>query len=774
MGLRIRSVRAGWFRGFCEPQTITLDKAISIFYGPNGSGKSCVVEAIEWAVFGEIGRGVYAAHRQAYVGHRPVHNPRRPNDSATFVEILLDQDGSSRRLRRELVDLKRTRVLVDGTEVASATAALGIPDSEMLRPVISRHEGRVFLDAAPTTRWERVASLLGVEVFGSTREIVRAQIQELERDEAVQEVAALAREARAADLVQLADKMLASPYSAADMEAALLAAAAREGVAAENLPDAEEKLGLLTPVGRPSLPTLPSSEASAAAEELQKRLQELPEPSSSGDEARQAFLRAGIALSDPGSKRCPYCGEDTIDSDKRRSIEVEVESLLAAAEKEQKRTQAQSRFRTTLAKLPTTTDSAELSAACQRAGASQEAVGAFEEQLGQVGEHASAAETAAQAALDCAEGKAWRPTVEAARKAVEDLAASVEDLESREAALRSSIPGSPDRDLEAEKRREAIRRGCRERARIDRGGAARAVLDRLKRVAAALKEGERKAVRARLGQISDRVVQLYEKLNPGEKVRPTRLDVQDGERNEIKIKGETYGAEINPATTFSDGHLLCLSLALAIPYRADLNPTWDALLIDDPLFGIDPDHSARVADLIHELAVSGGKQIIVTSYYRRFVRDLENQGDVTTWEARPYSEEGILLEAQGDEIEVLVREAKTLLNGASSERRESGRKLREAFELLTERAAKQLDKARGQMRSKATVPERLERLEQLGIDSGLLGRLRSVGDRVGEASHAEDTDPSPTALQWCCEQIEELRTAVMTSDAPVEATGQTV
>jgi DNA repair exonuclease SbcCD ATPase subunit len=171
MGLRILSVKAGWFRGFCEPKSIALDSSISVFYGPNGSGKSCVIEAIEWAVFGEIGRGVYAAHRQAYVGHRPVHNPRRPDDSATFVEILLDQDGSSKMLRRELVDLKRTRVLVDGTEVPSATTALGIPDSEMLRPVISRHEGRVFLDAAPTTRWERVASLLGVEVYGSTRRL---------------------------------------------------------------------------------------------------------------------------------------------------------------------------------------------------------------------------------------------------------------------------------------------------------------------------------------------------------------------------------------------------------------------------------------------------------------------------------------------------------------------------------------------------------------------------------------------------------------------------
>lgn len=370
MGISVRSVQVGWFRGFCEPQTITLHDSITVFYGPNGSGKSCVIEAIEWAVFGEIGRGIYAAHRQAYVGHRPVHNPRRPTDSQTFVEVVLDQDGSIRRLRRELVDLKRTRVLLDGTAVPSAAQALGISDAEMQRPVISRHEGRVFLDAAPTTRWERVASLLGVEIYGATREVVKAKLKALEANRALLDVAALVREVEAAGISQLASKMKDSPYRSDDLDSALIAAAAKEGIAAESVTDAEEKLGLLTPVSRPPLPTLPSAATIAAADDLRTRLDALTAPSPSGDEARQAFLKAGIALSDPDSEQCPFCGEDTIDGQKRHSIVAEVEALSAAGEREHERTRARSQLRTSVAKLPLTTDTNELTAACQRAGAS--------------------------------------------------------------------------------------------------------------------------------------------------------------------------------------------------------------------------------------------------------------------------------------------------------------------------------------------------------------------------------------------------------------------
>jgi ABC-type multidrug transport system ATPase subunit len=771
MGLRIRSLKVGWFRGFREADSITFDDSISVFYGPNGSGKSCVIEAIEWALFGDIGRAVYAAHRQAYIGHRPVHNPHQPDDSQTFVEIHLDQDGLARKVRRELVDFKTTRLLVDGDEVDSIGSALGVSEAEMLRPVISRHEGRVFLDSAPTARWERIASLLGVDVYGTTSEIVRNEVETLRRDAVLQESSAIAREIADAGMDQLAEKILATPYSAADTEAAILAMAAKEGVAAESVSDVEAKLGLVAPAAKPPLPSLPSIAAQTAISEVQVRLGEIPEPAPSGDESRQAFLRAGMGLSDPESEVCPYCGEKTIDNQKRQAIVVEVESLAAAATQEQERENAKSRLRTDLAKLPTVASNNDLGEACRRAGASPETIGDLEGQFVNLLTTTETVITTSQAVLDCTDSNSWRTTMEAAEKAVEQFVSTLRELEASEDRLRASVPSAPERDLEADRRREAIRRACREKEHVDRAGAVRVVLGQLEQVTGALKKQEREAVRARLGRISQRVVEIYESLNPEEKIKPTVLDVPDGERNEVRIKGETYGAEINPATTFSDGHLLCLSLALAIPYRADLNPTWNILLIDDPLFGIDPDHSARVADLIHELAVTGGKQIVVTSYYRRFVRDLENLGNTTTWEAKPYSEEGIILEAQGDEIEMLVREATTLRNGASNERRESGRKLREAFELVTERAAKQLDKAKAQMRSKATIAERLERLEELGIEPDLLGRLKGVGDRVGEASHAEDTDPSPTTLQWCCEQIEDLRTEVLAiTSQPAPAT----
>jgi hypothetical protein len=251
------------------------------------------------------------------------------------------------------------------------------------------------------------------------------------------------------------------------------------------------------------------------------------------------------------------------------------------------------------------------------------------------------------------------------------------------------------------------------------------------------------------------VVDVYERLNPDEGVKPTSLTIHEGERNEVRLLGETYGTDLNPVTTFSDGHLHCLAIALAIPCRVEFNPDWDVLVVDDPLFGIDTAHSARVAELLSDLVSKTGKQLIVTTYYAQFARDLEHLADAKRWEVSPYSTEGLRVEAKGDEIETLVRSAEVLKNAEAADRREAGAKLRAAFELLTNRLARPYG-SRGQMKGSWRIEQRIDRLEQLGVDNELLRRLRMVGDRVNKASHAEETDPTPEELGWCCEHIRSL------------------
>ncbi len=53
--IQIESVRIKEFRGIRD-LTLTMGRESFVVYGPNGSGKSGVVDAIQFALTGEIGR----------------------------------------------------------------------------------------------------------------------------------------------------------------------------------------------------------------------------------------------------------------------------------------------------------------------------------------------------------------------------------------------------------------------------------------------------------------------------------------------------------------------------------------------------------------------------------------------------------------------------------------------------------------------------------------------------------------------------------------------
>lgn len=356
---------------------------------------------------------------------------------------------------------------------------------------------------------------------------------------------------------------------------------------------------------------------------------------------------------------------------------------------------------------------------------------------------------------DTGPAKTWQGAYERVVSALDALDEATSKLAETEAQLAASIAGDTSRDVEGERRRDVLRRTCEGAHLLDRAGALRTVRARIDALAQRLKVAERDAVRARIDVISAQVVGYYEQLNPGEDVKPTRLGIASGERSEVRVFGESYGVELNPVTTFSDGHSYCLALALALPYRVNLNPDWDVLVVDDPLFGLDPTHSSRLAELLASMAKETGKQLIVTTYYVQLARDLEHLLDAQRWEAAPYSVDGVRLCPQGDEIETLVRTAEVLKGGEAAARRDAGRKLREAFELLADRIGKPHG-GKGQMSKKWRIDERVDRLEQAGVDGELIRRLRMVGDRVNRASHAEENDPTPEELAWCCEKVREL------------------
>ena len=756
MSLRLGYLEAAWFRGFCGKQRVAFASGATVLYGPNGSGKSSIVEGLEWVFFGQIGRASRATNRQEYVGQRHVANPRRPEGGQTYVEVTVERQGNTHVLRRELVDFNTTRLLLDGNEVSDLAEAFGISVHEMRKPVISRTEGRMLIDAPPTERWERLMTLLGVDVFARVRELLAQESQRLGRDHDLTRADVTRADLVRSGYVQVAGVITHTPFSRADVVRELLAAAADEGVAEDSVSAAAEGLRGLAPPARPPLPALPSELATTGVVRAREAFEALPPvPEKDSDQARRRFLREGLQLAAPDDSTCPFCGESTLNAERLRALQSEVESLAAVAENERTRQARIGELRTAAAGLGLPLHGESFRVDCERAGATPDAL----DQLIGSAEDLVRLRAAAQEALvslaDCTSRDDWDARRVVTKDGLSGLESAIEGLRQAEVALKQSVPHQPGRDETADRRRDVLRRACEQLDLLARAGAIRTVRSRVDALCQHLKQAEREAVRSRIDRISTRVVELYERLNPDEGVKPTRLDIHEGERNEVRLHGETYGSDINPVTTFSDGHLHCLALALAIPCRVEFNPDWDVLVVDDPLFGIDTGHSARVAELLAELVERTGKQLVATTYYAQFARDLEHLAGAERWEVSPYSSDGLKVEAKGDEIETLVRTAEVLKGGEAASRREAGGKLRGAFELLTERIGRPFG-GKGQMSPKWRIDQRIDRLEDVGIDPDLLKRLRTVGDRVNKASHAEETDPTPEEVGWCCEHIREL------------------
>ncbi|MCL6412991.1 hypothetical protein EXT69_18860 [Pantoea agglomerans] len=51
---RLHRLTLGPFRGFRTPESLELDKQITLLYGPNGSGKTSLCEALEYALLGDV------------------------------------------------------------------------------------------------------------------------------------------------------------------------------------------------------------------------------------------------------------------------------------------------------------------------------------------------------------------------------------------------------------------------------------------------------------------------------------------------------------------------------------------------------------------------------------------------------------------------------------------------------------------------------------------------------------------------------------------------
>jgi ABC-type polar amino acid transport system ATPase subunit len=121
--------------------------------------------------------------------------------------------------------------------------------------------------------------------------------------------------------------------------------------------------------------------------------------------------------------------------------------------------------------------------------------------------------------------------------------------------------------------------------------------------------------------LSDHAVEIkayYNRLNRGEDVQFTGIEVKGGVRRQAKLKAEAFGRDVNPVTFFSEAHTNSLALSIYFPQRVDRNDSWDVVVLDDPVQSMDENHSQALIDILVDTAKK--KQVIVLTHSKSFFK----------------------------------------------------------------------------------------------------------------------------------------------------------
>jgi DNA repair protein SbcC/Rad50 len=196
--MKLLSLRGENFRSFASLELdLNVDGLVAVV-GPNGAGKSTMFSAIDWALYGQRGRGSLPARRDRAA----------PGDSS-WVEVEFEVGGRSYRVRRvdgkdaKLVDIATGEKLAGGRgDTARQVGVLLGLNREMFRGTFYARQKEVqALDSdSDARRREQVELLLGIERLRRAAE--RASTAAREQTRAVD-----ALQSSAPDVDQLGDAL---------------------------------------------------------------------------------------------------------------------------------------------------------------------------------------------------------------------------------------------------------------------------------------------------------------------------------------------------------------------------------------------------------------------------------------------------------------------------------------------------------------------------------------------------------------------------------------
>ncbi|MBW3565433.1 MAG: ATP-binding protein [Acidobacteria bacterium] len=168
--IKVESLEIQELRGIRD-LTLEMNSSTFVICGPNGSGKSGVVDAIQFALTGEIGRLTGAGSGELKLKDHGPHVDKRDDPAAAVVSlrVLIPSLGTSARITRTIKNPGKPVIEPDEPDVRA------VLDEIASHPelTLSRREIIKFILAEPTNRSREVQSLLKLNEIDQLRSALK-------------------------------------------------------------------------------------------------------------------------------------------------------------------------------------------------------------------------------------------------------------------------------------------------------------------------------------------------------------------------------------------------------------------------------------------------------------------------------------------------------------------------------------------------------------------------------------------------------------------------
>lgn len=614
--IQVESIRIREFRGIRDLE-LTLSGESFVVWGPNGSGKSGVVDAIDFAITGEIARLRGPGSGGLTVARHGPHVHRRDDPAAAKVDLeVRDTESGESALLSRCVQTPKTYTLTPDLPGVRAAVEQAQSHPEL---TLSRREIIKYIIAEPGARAQEVQALLQLDRLGAIRSLLRS----------VQNKAATAAKAAATEVdaaeesvrrhldipalltseVALEVNKRRKVLGLVDLDVITLASDLTDGVQAADGPifnkasAVSDVSALLRAIGQPA-------DLEQAVSDLQEAVDSLAsDPGLFGQLEMRRLVELGLEVVD--STTCPLCDKDWEDEQALRGHLAEKLAQSAAAS--QQREQLLVVARRVATEIHATRELARAAESHATYGAPGlvDHVRKWNDDL-----------ASSKAALESIDG-ILRETPRLAEEALRPPEALHVDL----VDLLSRLEAKPDQTAETEARtyltvaQERWLRLRSARAAHDKAGAAHTAAKAVYDSYCAALDGE-------LGDLYRAVEAdfsaFYRAINADDEATfKAQLD-PTGAKLDLTV--DFYGVGMFPPAAYhSEGHQdgmgVCLYLALV---KRLLGPEFRFAVLDDVVMSVDSNHRRQFCRLLSEEFPN--VQFVITTHDEVWARQIQSSG----------------------------------------------------------------------------------------------------------------------------------------------------